>query len=75
MGWKWAGQSLVKPLYLPAFLLFFIFGGFVRSDEGMWLLNDPPKDLLAKRHGFELTQAWLDKARLASIRLNSGGSG
>ena len=75
MGWKWAGQSLVKPLYLPAFLLFFIFGGFVRSDEGMWLLNDPPKDLLAKRHGFELTQGWLDKARLASIRLNSGGSG
>ncbi len=58
------------------FFLFLIFsGGTVRSDEGMWLLNDPPKDLLAKRHGFELTQAWLDKARLASIRLNSGGSG
>lgn len=57
------------------FALLLVAGGTVRSDEGMWLLNDPPKDLLAKRHGFDLTQPWLDKARKASIRLNSGGSG
>ena len=45
------------------------------SDEGMWLLNDPPKQLLKEKHKFELTDAWLKNAMLASVRLNSGGSG
>jgi len=47
----------------------------VVSDEGMWLLNDPPRDLLRQKYGFELTDAWLKNAMLASVRLNSGGSG
>lgn len=46
-----------------------------RADEGMWLLNDPPTQLLKDRHGFAMTDAWLERARLASIRFNSGGSG
>jgi hypothetical protein len=46
-----------------------------RSDEGMWLLNEPPRELLKQRHNFELTDAWLERARLASIRFNNGGSG
>src|SRR5580765_6567488 len=45
------------------------------SDEGMWLLNDPPRERLKEKHGFELTDAWLRQAMLASVRLNSGGSG
>ncbi len=45
------------------------------ADEGMWLLNDPPRDLLRQKYGFELTDAWLKNAMLASVRLNSGGSG
>ncbi|HXD87161.1 MAG TPA: S46 family peptidase [Urbifossiella sp.] len=45
------------------------------SDEGMWLLNDPPRELLKKKYGFDLTDAWLRNAQLASVRLNSGGSG
>ncbi|MBN9520723.1 S46 family peptidase [bacterium] len=45
------------------------------SDEGMWLLNDPPRDLLKSRHGFELSASWLDRAMKANVRLNSGGSG
>src|SRR5262245_24256590 len=47
----------------------------VHADEGMWLLNAPPKQLLKDRYGFELTDAWLERARLASVRFNSGGSG
>lgn len=47
----------------------------VRSDEGMWLLNDAPKEQLKAKYGFELTDAWLKRAMLASVRLNSGGSG
>src|SRR5262249_5878336 len=44
------------------------------ADEGMWLLNDPPRELLQKKYGFDLTDAWLERARLASIRFGQGGS-
>jgi hypothetical protein len=47
----------------------------VRSDEGMWLLNDPPRKLLKERYQFDLTPEWLEHAQLASVRFNSGGSG
>src|SRR5262245_32939019 len=46
-----------------------------RSDAGMWLLNEQPRQSLKERHGFELTDAWLERARLASVRFTSGGSG
>ncbi len=45
------------------------------SDEGMWLLNAPPREQLKEKYGFDLTDAWLKNAMLASVRLNSGGSG
>lgn len=45
------------------------------SDEGMWLLNDAPKQHLKDKYKFELTDAWLKNAMLGSVRLNSGGSG
>jgi hypothetical protein len=45
------------------------------SDEGMWLFNNPPRERLKEKYGFELTDAWLDHARLASVRFNNGGSG
>jgi hypothetical protein len=45
------------------------------SDEGMWLLNDAPKQQLKEKYKFDLTDAWLDNAMHASVRLNSGGSG
>lgn len=46
-----------------------------RADEGMWLLNAPPRDLLKEKYGFDMTDAWLQRAQLANIRFNSGGSG
>ena len=46
-----------------------------RSDEGMWLLNDPPKKHLADTYKFDLTPEWLDRAMRANVRFNSGGSG
>ncbi|HZZ81502.1 MAG TPA: S46 family peptidase, partial [Gemmataceae bacterium] len=47
----------------------------LRADEGMWLLNNLPRDLLKKKYDFDLTDAWRDKAMKASIRFNNGGSG
>lgn len=45
------------------------------ADEGMWLLNDPPRELLKKKYDFEITDAWLERVQKASVRFNNGGSG
>jgi hypothetical protein len=47
----------------------------VQADEGMWLLNAPPRQLLKDKYGFDLTDAWLEHAQKASVRFNNGGSG
>jgi len=45
------------------------------SDEGMWLPSDPPRELLRKKYEFDLTDAWMKRAMLGSVRFNNGGSG
>ncbi len=47
----------------------------VHGDEGMYLFNDLPSELLKERHGFAVDPAWADHLRLSSVRFNSGGSG
>ena len=53
----------------------FVCSSLAVADEGMWLYNEPPKDKIKARYGFELTQQWLDHIRLSSVRFNNGGSG
>ncbi|HEV2719393.1 MAG TPA: S46 family peptidase [Thermoanaerobaculia bacterium] len=45
------------------------------ADEGMWLFNHPPRQILKQRYGFDPSQAWLDHLQRSSIRFNNGGSG
>src|SRR5262245_25207121 len=47
----------------------------VRAVEGMWLINDPPHQLLKEKYQFEWTTNWLERAQKASVRFNNGGSG
>ena len=51
-------------LYIPAL-----------AEEGMWTFNNVPREEIKKKYGFEVTDEWLNKARLASVRFNNGGSG
>lgn len=46
-----------------------------RADEGMWTFNNVPRAEIKKKYGFDVTDEWLKKAQLASVRFNSGGSG
>src|SRR4030095_10624255 len=63
----------MKPFLLP--LLSSILAWPVAADEGMWLFNQPPCQLLRQRHGFDATDAWLEHLQKSSVRFNSGGSG
>jgi hypothetical protein len=47
----------------------------VRADEGMWLFNDPPAQLLKDKYNFDISSSWLDHLQKASVRFNDGGSG
>ncbi len=47
----------------------------VQADEGMWLLNNPPRQLLKDKYQFDLTDDFLTHVQLASVRFNNGGSG
>ena len=44
-------------------------------DEGMWTFNNVPREDIKQKYNFEVTDDWLKKVQLASVRFNNGGSG
>lgn len=46
-----------------------------RAEEGMWTFDNPPRTIWKEKYQFEPSDAWLEHVRLASVRLNDGGSG
>ena len=67
-------RKLRSAVLLPAALLL-AAAPVIHAEEGMWTFDNPPLKLLAAKYNFHPTQAWLDHLRLASVRLNDGGSG
>ncbi len=61
--------------YFMATALMFTSTNLIPADEGMWLFNNPPRQLLQKKYGFDPTSQWLEHVQRASVRFNSGGSG
>jgi len=45
------------------------------ADDGMWTFDNPPLKQWKEHYKFEPSEAWLEHLRLASVRLNDGGSG
>jgi hypothetical protein len=62
-------------LLLSAAVVLLTAARVVFGDEGMWLFNNPPRDYLKKKYGFDATPEWLEHVQKASVRFNSGGSG
>ncbi|MEW5765864.1 MAG: S46 family peptidase [Acidobacteriota bacterium] len=46
----------------------------LRADEGMWLYERPPLDLLKERYGFVPDAAFLDRLRMASVNIHASAS-
>ena len=53
----------------------FLAAPLAAFDEGMWLVDQFPKQLVEQKYKFKVTQEFLDHLRLSSVRFNSGGSG
>jgi Peptidase S46 len=71
-------MTLYPKRLLPGFLALASIATLAASasaDEGMWLFNRPPRQILKERYNFEPTQEWLTHVQRASVRFNSGGSG
>jgi len=49
--------------------------GSSRADEGMWLFNRPPTELLKTKYNFEPKPEWFDHIQRSCVRLSDGGSG
>ncbi len=60
--------------FLPILLASILLVLPIFADEGMWLFNKPPKDLIQKKYGFTVTPEFMDHLRLASISFG-GASG
>src|SRR5947209_6876026 len=57
------------------FLLVSLAGLACFADEGMWPVNQFPKDAVRKRYSFQVTDPFLEHIQLSSVRFNNGGSG
>src|SRR4051794_13275836 len=65
----------MKQIPAVVLMLGFLFGPItLRADEGMWTFDNPPLKQWKERYNFEPPAGWLDKVRLATVRLNDGGT-
>jgi hypothetical protein len=67
-----SGATLLLKAVLSSALL--LAGLRAPADEGMWLYNHPPRELIRERYGFELTDALLDHLQKASVRFGGASA-
>ncbi|MCX6565443.1 MAG: S46 family peptidase [Candidatus Aminicenantes bacterium] len=55
-------------------ILALVLAGSAFADEGLWLFNMPPTQILKSKYNFQVTPEWLEHVRLSSVRFG-GASG
>src|ERR671932_2315729 len=68
-------RKLLCALLVALFTFQAVIFSVARADEGMWPFNNVPRAEIKRKYGFEVTDAWLKKVQMASVRFNNGGSG
>lgn len=68
-------RSSVRAVSLLACALVGVWGASARADEGMWLPNKLPTQVLSSAHGFTPTPQWVEHVQKSCVRISSGGSG
>ena len=60
---------------LPLIALTALIACSAQADEGMWTIDNFPSAQVEARYGVEIDQAWLDRVRLATARIEGGCTG
>lgn len=72
-NWKQVGYRSFLVILMGVIIL--SIKSELSADEGMWLFNRPPRELLKEKYGFEPSDEWLANLQRSAVRFNSGGSG
>ncbi|WP_347092063.1 S46 family peptidase [Sphingomonas parapaucimobilis] len=62
------------PVSVPIFSIATMLASPAAADEGMWTFDNFPAAKVKAAYGVDITPAWLDKVRAASVRLSTGCS-
>jgi hypothetical protein len=60
------GNQFVKILFPVTTAAAVCLFGAARADEGMFLLDNPPRGFLKRKYRFDLNAGWLERAQKAS---------
>ena len=61
--------------HLGLLAIFFLMTGTALADEGMWTLDNFPKQALKEKYDVDITDDWLETVKSSVVRLDSGCSG
>ena len=62
----------LSSIFFAALLAFSTLATSARADEGMWPFNNIPRAEIKRRYKFDITDEWLRKVQLASVRFPNG---
>ncbi len=65
----------MRMCFPAAFAFIALLSGGANSEEGFWPFDMVPKERIARRFEFNVTDEWLDKARRAAVRVAVGQGG
>ena len=65
-------RRIVTAIAILAIVVAVFLPEFARADEGMWLPDHPPVEILKQRYGFEPSPQWLEHAQKSAV--NFGGA-